>query len=117
MERKAFEELVAEALSGLPKKVRERLNNVAVCVELRPSREQLRDTGTRKNNVLLGLYEGIPEIEWGKGFGGMIPDKITIFQESLEEFAESEDELKKLVADTVRHEIAHHFGWTDKDLP
>ncbi|GEM_PF-178508 len=111
-----FEKMVGEALQRLPKKFVEKLDNLAICVELRPSREQQRNTGTKRDDILLGLYEGISEIEWGKGFGNTSPDKITIFQESIEQFAQTKEELKKLVGDTVRHEIAHHFGFTEEQL-
>lgn len=116
MTKKEFEQLMAEALERFPQEVAEKLKNVAVCVEGKPSREQLKQTGTRKGDLLLGLYEGIPETEWGKGFGGNLPDKITIFQESVEQLADTEEELKELVRDTVRHEIAHHFGFSDEEL-
>lgn len=116
MKKEEFEKMVGEALRRLPEKFQKELHNVAVCVEQKPSREQQKETGTRKGDVLLGLYEGISEIEWGKGFGGNLPDKITIFQESIEQFARTEKELKKLVSDTVRHEIAHHFGFTEEQL-
>jgi len=114
--REQFREIVEEALEKLPREILGKLKNVAICVERRPSLQQQKDTGTRKSDVLLGLYEGISEIEWGKGFGNNPPDKITIFQESIEQFAQTKAELKKLVADTVRHEIAHHFGFTEEEL-
>ncbi|MDP2735668.1 MAG: metallopeptidase family protein [bacterium] len=113
---KEFEQMVAKALDGLPSCVHEKLENIAVCTEFRPSAEQLRSTGTRRGNVLLGLYEGVPRTEWGRGFGGNLPDKVTIFQDSLEQCAQTPEELKELVAGTVRHEIAHHFGFSDEDL-
>ena len=108
--------MVGGALRILPKKFVEKLDNVAICVEPRPSPQQRKTTGTRKDDVLLGLYEGISEIEWGKGFGNNPPDKITIFQESVEQFAQTKKELQKIVRDTVRHEIAHHFGFTEEQL-
>ena len=114
--REQFEEIVRRALEKLPRETAEKLENVAICVEYKPSREQLKSTGTRRSDLLLGLYEGISQVEWGRGFGGNLPDKITIFQESIEEFATTKADLEKLVVDTVRHEIAHHFGMTDKEI-
>lgn len=116
MKREEFEKMVGQALQNLPREFVRKLDNVAICVESRPSQEQQRSTGTKRDDVLLGLYEGISEIEWGKGFGNNPPDKITIFQESIEQFAQTNAELKRLVADTVRHEIAHHFGFTEEQL-
>ncbi|MBI4137995.1 MAG: metallopeptidase family protein [Candidatus Wildermuthbacteria bacterium] len=108
--------MVSRALAGLPSRVKERLKNVVVCVEQAPSKEQLKETGTRKGDILLGLFEGIPETEWGKGLGAPLPDKITIFQEGIEHFAKTREEVEKEVADTVRHEVAHYFGWSDEEL-
>ena len=116
MEKKEFENMVVETLQRLPQKFAEKLNNVAICVERRPSPQQQRKTGTKRSDVLLGLYEGISEIEWGKGFGNNPPDKITIFQESIEQLAQTKKELREIVRDTVRHEIAHHFGFTEEEL-
>jgi predicted Zn-dependent protease with MMP-like domain len=49
--RERFEELVVEALDGLPEWIRERLDNVDVLIEDEP--------GPGRSH-LLGLYEGIP---------------------------------------------------------
>lgn len=111
-----FEKMVARTLDDLPPHIQEKLENIAVCMELRPTREQLHASGTRRDNVLLGLYEGVPKTEWGRGFGGNLPDKITIFQESLEQCAGTPEQFEDLVRSTVRHEIAHHFGYTDEEL-
>lgn len=105
-----FEKLVGEALLALPKHIRENMENVAIIVEKRPSREQLQKTGTRIGISLLGLYEGIPKTVWGRNFSGRLPDKITIFQEAIENLVRSEKEITELVKYTVWHEIAHHFG-------
>jgi len=116
MKQSEFEKLVKEATRGLPEKIRQKMDNVAICVEKRPSREQLRKTGIRYGGFLLGLYEGVPQTKWGRGFGMILPDKITIFQESIENFASSPEEIKKLVRNTVFHEIAHHFGFGEKEV-
>jgi len=139
MQDSEFEKLVSKALLILPKRIRQKVENVAICVEKRPSEEQLRKTGIRKNGLLLGLYEGIPQTLWGKGFGGNLPDKITIFQESIERYASSETELrnsresvvdelrssprfatacvvKELIKNVVWHEIAHHFGFSERGV-
>ena len=139
MDQNEFEKLVSKALLILPKKIRQKMENVAICVEKRPSAEQLRKTGSRCSGLLLGLYEGIPQTFWGKGFGGNLPDKITIFQESIERYASSETELrsnresvvdelrssprfatarviKELIKNVVWHEVAHHFGFSERGI-
>jgi len=111
-----FEKLVLEAFEGLPTEIRQKMENVAITVEQRPSAEQLRKTGTRYGNCLLGLYEGVPKTAWGRGFGGNLPDKITIFQEGIENFAASPATIKDLVKNVVWHEIAHHFGFSERGI-
>jgi len=112
----AFETLVARALDNLPEATRKKLNNVAVVVVDKPTPEQEDEEGTREGSLLLGLYEGIPETEYGKGFGGNLPDKITIFKDAIEEIAHSPEDVERIVGETVWHEIAHHFGYTDEEL-
>ena len=139
MKQEEFEKLVSKALLILPKKIRQKMENIAICVEKRPSAEQLRKTGLRHGGLLLGLYEGVPQTVWGRGFGGNLPDKITIFQESIERYASSETELrsnresvvdelrssprfatarviKELIKNVVWHEVAHHFGFSEKGI-
>ncbi len=100
----------------LPEKIRQKMDNVAIVIEDRPSQENLRKVGIRYGNILLGLYEGVPQTKWGKGFGMMLPDKITIFQESIEKFAKTSEEIKELIKNTVWHEIAHHFGFSERGV-
>ena len=116
MKKVEFEKLVKESISELPEKIRQKMDNLALCVEKRPTAEQLRKTGIRYGGLLLGLYEGVPQTKWGRGFGMILPDKITIFQDSIEKFARTPEKIKKLVKTTVWHEIAHHFGFNEKQV-
>ena len=104
----SFEELVADALDGLPDWVQERLENVAVMVEERPPSAE---------PGLLGRYHGISLDRRGSGYAGVMPDRITLFRASIERVARGDpDRLRALVAHTVAHEIAHHFGISDERL-
>jgi len=116
MKKVEFEKFVKESILELPEKIRQKMDNLALCVEKRPTAEQLRKTGIRYGGFLLGLYEGVPQTKWGRGFGMMLPDKITIFQDSIEKFARTPEKIKKLVRNTVWHEIAHHFGFNEKQV-
>ena len=100
-----FEKLVEESFLALPEHIRKKINNVAIVIEKRSSRESL-----------IGLYEGVPKTAWGSGFGMQLPDKITIFQEPIERLARSKEELKEIVKNTVWHEVAHYFGFSEKKV-
>jgi len=108
--------LVNEAIAELPEKIREKMENVAITIAKSPTPEQLKKTGIRHNDTLLGLYEGVPKTEWGRGFGMVLPDKITVFQASIENFARTPEEIKKMVSNVAWHEIAHHFGFGEKEV-
>jgi predicted Zn-dependent protease with MMP-like domain len=111
-----FEKLVQTAVLDLPKEILSMMENVAIITADFPSKEQLRKNGIKKNDLLLGLYEGVPQTVWGKGFGGNLPDKITIFQKSIEQFAKEGEDIKNFVKTVVWHEIAHHFGFTEREV-
>lgn len=109
MEREEFEKLVAEAIDEIPEEFLARLKNVAIVIEDEPSSEQLAKLNLRKDLTLLGLYEGVPLTRRGE-YTMALPDKISIFKNSIELAAQEVKEIKKIIKDTVRHEIAHHFG-------
>ncbi len=117
MEKEDFEKLVKKALKELPEKIRQKMDNVALCIEERPNKEQLRKTGVKLGSQLLGLYQGVPQTKWGRSFGMRLPDKITIFQEPIERLGVWRPErIKELVKYTVWHEIAHLFGFDEKEI-
>lgn len=117
MKREEFEKLVKRALLNLPKNILEKLENIAVCIEKEPAPNQLRKSGTRISKILLGLYQGVPKIVWGReSFSARLPDKITIFQKSIERLAKTKKEIKELVKIVIWHEIAHHFGFSEKEV-
>jgi len=116
MKRIEFEKLTEEAILDLPKHIRSKIDNVAILVEDEPSQEQLQKIKTSSKYSLLGLYEGVPQNVWGRGFGNILPDKITIFQKAIESYADSKKELIELIKNTVWHEIAHHFGFNEEGV-
>ncbi|MBU0722859.1 metallopeptidase family protein [Patescibacteria group bacterium] len=117
MQKEAFTQLVQNTVTSLPKQAVVVLKNVAFVVEDEARREKASEVGIKMNEVLLGLYEGIPKTQRGSGYFGVLPDKITIFQKPIEKLASfDEKRLKKLVYEVVYHEIGHHFGFGEKEL-
>lgn len=106
-----FEKLVVEALDSLPKFFKSKLDNVDVVVEDWPTQQFGR------GRLLLGLYQGVPKTRRGAGYTMALPDKITIFKGPIELVSHGDPEtIKHVAADTVQHEIAHHFGISDARL-
>jgi predicted Zn-dependent protease with MMP-like domain len=117
MDRDEFEKLVAEAIAALPLTIRQAFDNVGFVIEDRARRQKAAEVGIRVDEVLLGLYEGVPKIERGSWYGGVLPDKITIFRQPIEELAGGDAaELQELVCEVVWHEIGHHLGFNERQL-
>lgn len=111
--RERFEELVADALDEIPPELASEMENVAVVVEEWPTPAQLGG----RSGTLLGLYEGVPLTKRDPiGYGGVLPDRITIFLGPLSARARDEVELAAQVRVTVLHEVGHHFGMSDRRL-
>lgn len=116
MERRRFFRLIRRALADVPSPYRDWLANLDVVVERRPRRQQLREAGLGPDGVLFGLYEGVPLTHRNADYGLVLPDKITIFQEPLEQEFPIDAELVAEVRRTVLHELAHYFGLSDEEL-
>ena len=116
MEPKEFEESVERALLMLPNQIRAKMENIAICIHDDASKEQLKRLGMRYGSQLLGLYEGIPMNAWGRGRGNNLPDKITIFRIPIENISSNSKEMEELIRDVVWHEVAHHFGFDEKEI-
>jgi predicted Zn-dependent protease with MMP-like domain len=101
-----FEELVGEALDGIPPALGSQMDNVVVVVQERGG-----------DPHLLGLYEGIPLTERAEyGLGAVLPDRITIFREAILGICRTEADVVRQVRITVVHEVGHHFGIDDDRL-
>jgi predicted Zn-dependent protease with MMP-like domain len=116
MDREKFEELVDKAVQNLPPEFLDHLDNVEVLVADRPSSNQLSKSRLKANQTLLGLYEGVPQTRRGSNYGMVLPDKITIFQQTIEAICRNDEEVIAEVGKVVKHEIAHHFGISDARL-
>ncbi|HEY1621672.1 MAG TPA: metallopeptidase family protein [Streptosporangiaceae bacterium] len=100
-----FEEMVARALDGLPGELGEMMRNVAVTVQHEPGPPGL-----------LGLYQGIPLTSRGANYAGVLPDRITIYQQAICARCDTREQVADEVRRTVVHEVGHHFGIGDKRL-
>jgi predicted Zn-dependent protease with MMP-like domain len=116
MDRAKFEELVDKAVKSLPAEFLNHLDNIDVLVDDQPTISQLRKSRAKVNQTLLGLYEGVPQTRRGSNYSMVLPDKITIFQKTIEAKCHNEEEILAEVVHVVKHEIAHHFGISDARL-
>ncbi len=120
LSRKDFEALVAEAVKGLPKEFQRYLDNVAIEVQDEPAEEALEAVGLEREDAdeLLVLY-------WGRSIqsesffdtGGQLPDRVYIYRGPILRQCKTEADVVYEVQETVAHEIGHHFGLTDDEMP
>jgi predicted Zn-dependent protease with MMP-like domain len=116
IDAEAFERLVEQAVSRIPKELRVHLANVVIMVEPRPSRELLAELGIDPEEMLFGLYMGVPLDERSAFDPPLLPDTIHIYQEPLESCCSSREELSREIELTVVHEVAHYFGFNEEQL-
>ena len=114
---KEIREEAARVLDELPDEFRDQLRNVEIVVQKRPSKRQLREMELDEDDeVLYGLYEGIPLPDRSAFDPPLLPDKITLFFEPLVEDFPDPDDLREQIRLTVIHEIAHYFGMDDEEI-
>ena len=95
MTRQRFEELVGDALDLIPPEFAAAMDNVVILVEDRD----------RENPTLLGLYHGVALTERTSQYGGVLPDRITIYREAILDICHDEQDVVEEVAITVVQDI------------
>ena len=117
MQRYRFRRLITVALDSIPEELASRMENVVVIARNRPTPEELHAAGIGPRGLLLGLYEGQPLTVRSSYYGSTLPDRIFIYQESIEAVCHGdEDAIVRQIRKTVVHEVAHHFGIDDDRL-
>jgi predicted Zn-dependent protease with MMP-like domain len=107
MNRAEFDSAVDRAIEGLPDWVVDRMDNIHVVVEDRPTADQ---------GDVLGVYEGVSLLERSSDYWGALPDRIIVFRQPHLELGLEGEELEAEIRRTVLHEIAHHLGIDDERL-
>ena len=98
---KEFEQLVQTAIDGIPEQFQRYLDNTEFIVE------------ESSPKGLMGLYHGAGALHAGEGF----PERITIYKRSHERATTTMNELIEEIRRTILHEVGHHFGMEEEDLP
>jgi predicted Zn-dependent protease with MMP-like domain len=114
----AFAKLVQQALAALPPPYAKLIDSIAVVVEEEPPEDVLRDLELDGEEDLLGLYQG-QSLAADSFFrtGGNQPPQISIYRGPILRVCESPEEVVQEVYDTVVHELGHHVGLNDDDMP
>ena len=111
-----FDELIGSALDELPERFESYLDNIVVTSEPEPSREEMEELGLSRHQTLFGVYRGVPLTRRQSNFAGL-PDQIVLFRGPILRLCGSRREAIDQIRATVLHEIGHHFGLSDAELP
>ncbi len=115
--RDDFERLVGRALDDLPAEFTRVMENVAVVVEDEPGDELLLEMGMDPEvDDLLGLYQGVPLPARDSSYSAL-PDRIVIYRGPICRAVSSRRQAIQEIRDTVVHELGHHFGFEEEELP
>jgi predicted Zn-dependent protease with MMP-like domain len=106
--RNHFARLAEEALAGIPEAFQAQMANTMIVVDDLPDLEAVR---AGEDPDLLGLYEGATVLEHG------LPERIVLYQRNHENVVSDDRELAEEVRETMRHEVGHHFGMAEDELP
>ena len=113
-----FAALVQQAVADLPPPYAKLMETIAVVVEEEPPEDVLRDLGLDEKDDLLGLYQGqsLADDSFFRP-GGEPPPRISIYRGPILRICESPEEVVQEVYDTVVHELGHHVGLDDDEMP
>jgi predicted Zn-dependent protease with MMP-like domain len=117
LSRAAFEGVVDRAAAMLPHEFQERLAEVPVVVEDLPPDAVLLEESPPLDPELLGLFVGTAINERTFAASGIeSPPRIFLFQRNLERMARDEAELRREIARTLHHELAHYLGFAEDEM-
>jgi len=117
MTRGEFETMVKDVLEELPKEFKDKLQNVDVVIEEEIDMDMIKKLGLGAKGRLLGLYQGVPLKDRTHYYGMVMPDKVTLYKQNIERSCEAEGaDIREEIKHVIQHEIAHHFGISDKRL-
>jgi predicted Zn-dependent protease with MMP-like domain len=112
--RARFERLAEMALADIPKRYRDLIVDLEISVKAKPGPESTCSQGSA---ALLGLYAGLRRADMASPYSGSHePARIILYQRNIESLCRDEKELSRQIQITLRHELAHHFGFSDQDL-
>lgn len=112
--RARFERLADQALGELPPGILSLLYNMEICVRSVPGGEAGRLKGSKN---LLGLYKGLKRDEMMSPLSGSyLPARIILYQKNIEALCRTEIDLKRQIRLTLRHEVAHHLGFSEDEI-
>jgi len=105
-----FDTLITQAMNELPQEYIVNMHNVAIVMQDEPDEHQQEKLKLRGDQLLLGLFEGVPRVHQTGNEAALLPSKITLFKHALLAVTHNDTSLFEQIKRTLWHEIAHYYG-------
>jgi predicted Zn-dependent protease with MMP-like domain len=124
MSMREFGKIVRHVMKTLPPEFAPYLHNIVVDIAPEPDEALLRSAGFSDEEIaagesLFGLFEplDLPSVWSGDAVDtNDMMHRLWIFKNPHEDEFTDPKQLRIEIRKTVIHELAHHFGWSDRDL-
>ena len=110
MSDEEFDALISRAMNELPQEYIINMHNVAIVMADEPDEHQREKLKLRGDQLLLGLFEGVPRTHQTGNEAALLPSKITLFKHAILTVSHDETSLLEQIKRTLWHEIAHYYG-------
>jgi predicted Zn-dependent protease with MMP-like domain len=118
--RERFEELALQEeeslMAHLPKALREAAQDLIIEIKDAPTADDVRDFELEPGETLYGAYQGVSLVQRRADSVVLAPSQIWHFREPICASGRTEFEVRSQIRRTLVHEVAHHFGMTEKEL-
>jgi predicted Zn-dependent protease with MMP-like domain len=104
-----FDRLAADVWAAIPAQFRRMLANTMLVVEPLPDPEEVEEG---LDPDLLGVYTGATALHDDGPF-----ERIVLYQRNHEVVCATLGELREEIRRTILHEVGHHFGMDEHELP
>ncbi len=111
-----FDAFITRAMDELPQEYIHNMHNVAIVMADAPDQQQRIKLKLRGDQLLLGLFEGVPRTLQTGNENGLLPSKITLFKYPILAVTRDEQGLFEQIKRTLWHEIAHYYGLSHDDM-
>lgn len=116
LESGAFDRILKRAIRRIPSEIRDSLNNISISVKDRPEPGLLEEMGMPPDELLLGVYQGVPLPDRSVSNPPLYPDVIILFQGNIEEACDTLEDMEREIEITLAHEVAHFLGMDEGRL-
>lgn len=118
--RERFEELALQEeealMARLPRELRQAAQDLIIEIKDSPTAEEIREFALEPGETLYGAYQGVSLVQRRADSVVPAPSEIWLFREPICATGRTEFEVRSQVRRTLEHEVAHHFGMTEREL-